>query len=348
MRLAIDVMGGDNAPDAILKGCIDGLPLLAPDDELVLVGDRDVIQDVLRERAIRDPRLIIEHTTEVIGMDESPAKAVRSKPDSSIVRMAWLGSHKAVEAGQRRADVVMSAGNTGACVSAAIMQMKRLRGVHRPGIAVTFPAFHGPITLCDAGANPEPKATHLWQYGLMAETWARVVLKIDRPRVAQMNIGAEEGKGTDVIRKAHDLLKATPNLNYVGYIEGRDFFDGIADVVVTDGFVGNTLLKMAEGMAKSLFSAIAQELFSTDPDLALRLEPVVKSIYAKNDYHEVGGAPLLGVNGAMIIAHGSSEAKTVRAAIRQMRQYVTTGVNEAIVARLAEVEGIAQPEPEAA
>jgi glycerol-3-phosphate acyltransferase PlsX len=182
----------------------------------------------------------------------------------------------------------------------------------------------------------------------MAETWARVVQKVQNPRVAQMNIGAEEGKGTDVIRRAHDLLKATPNLNYVGYIEGRDFFDGVADVVVTDGFVGNTLLKMAEGMAKSLFSAIAQELFSTDPDLALRLEPVVKAIYAKNDYHEVGGAPLLGVNGAMIIAHGSSEAKTVRAAIRQMREYVKTGVNEAIVARLAEVEGIAQPEPEAA
>lgn len=348
MRLAIDVMGGDHAPDAILKGCIDGLSLLAPDDEMVLIGPRDVIQDVLRERGVRDPRLVIEHTTEVIGMDESPAKAVRSKPDSSIVRMAWLGSHKATEAGVRRADVVMSAGNTGACVSAAIMQMKRLPGVHRPGIAVTFPAFHGPVTLCDAGANPEPKATHLWQYGLMAETWARVVLKIDRPRVAQMNIGAEEGKGTDVIQRAHDLLKATPNLDYVGYIEGRDFFDGVADVVVTDGFVGNTLLKMAEGMASSLFSAIAQELFATDPDLAMKLEPVVKRIYAKNDYHEVGGAPLLGVNGAMIIAHGSSEARTVRAAVRQMRQYVTTGVNEAIVARLAEVERIAERETEAA
>ncbi|MFM9995525.1 MAG: phosphate acyltransferase PlsX [Phycisphaerales bacterium] len=348
MRLAVDVMGGDHAPDAILKGCIAALPLLAPEDELVLVGPREVIGDVLRERGISDPRLVIEHTTQVIEMDESPAKAVRSKPDSSIVRMAWLGSYRTAETGVRRADVVMSAGNTGACVSAAIMQMKRLPGVHRPGIAVTVPAFHGPVVLCDAGANPEPKASHLWQYGLMAETYARVVHKIARPRVAQMNIGSEEAKGTDIIKQTRDLLKATPGLNYIGYIEGRDFFDGVADVVVTDGFVGNTLLKMAEGMAKSLFAAIAQELFAIDPDLALKLEPVVKQIYAKNDYHEHGGAPLLGVNGGMIIAHGSSEPKTVRSAIRKMREYVQTGVNGAIVARLAEVASLAAPEAEPA
>lgn len=348
MRLAIDVMGGDHAPDAVLKGCIAALPLLAPEDELVLVGHRAVIEEILDEYRVRDPRVVIEATTQVIEMDESPAKAVRSKPDSSIVRMAWLGSSRAAEAGVRRADVVMSAGNTGACVSAAIMQMKRLPGVHRPGIAVTVPAFHGPVVLCDAGANPEPKASHLWQYGLMAETYARVVHKIDRPRVAQMNIGSEEAKGTDIIRQTRDLLKATPGLNYIGYIEGRDFFDGVADVVVTDGFVGNTLLKMAEGMAKSLFAAIAQELFSIDPEFALKLEPVVKQIYAKNDYHEHGGAPLLGVNGGMIIAHGSSEPKTIRAAIRKMREYVMTGVNQAIVSRLASVASVAAPEVEPA
>lgn len=348
MRLAIDVMGGDHAPDAVLKGCLDALPLLAADDTLVLVGPRALIEDFFTERGIRDPRLVVEHCTQVIEMHESPAKAVRAKTDSSIVRMAWLGSHRADEAGVPRADVVLSAGNTGACVSAAIMQMKRLPGVHRPGIAVTVPAFHGPVVLCDAGANPEPKATHLWQYGLMADTYARHVLKIQQPRVAQMNIGAEEGKGTDIIKETRDLLRATPGLNYIGYIEGRDFFDGVADVVVTDGFVGNTLLKMAEGMAKSLFAAIAHELFIADPDLALKLEPVVKQIYAKNDYHEYGGAPLLGVNGGMIIAHGSSEPRTVRAAIRNMREYVKTGVNEAIVARLAEVAPMNAPETEPA
>jgi glycerol-3-phosphate acyltransferase PlsX len=169
--------------------------------------------------------------------------------------------------------------------------------------------------------------------------------------VAQMNIGSEEAKGTGLTKETRDLLKATPGINYIGYIEGRDFFDGAADVVVTDGFVGNTLLKMAEGLARSLFAAIAHEIFTHDPDLALRLEPVVKAIYAKNDYHEHGGAPLLGVNGGMIIAHGSSEPRTIRAAIRKMREFVASGVNAAITARLAEVASMTQfahtHEPEA-
>jgi glycerol-3-phosphate acyltransferase PlsX len=348
MRLAVDVMGGDHAPDAILKGCVEALPLLGAGDTLVLIGPKNVIGDYLGERGVSDPRVVVEHTTQVIEMDESPAKAVRAKTDSSIVKMAWLGSQKATDAGTPRCDAVLSAGNTGACVSAAIMQMRRLPGVHRPGIAVTIPAFHGPIVLCDAGANPEPKATHLWQYGVMADMYARQALKMKNPRVAQMNIGSEEAKGTDTIKGARDLLKATPGLNYIGYIEGRDFFDGAADVVVTDGFVGNTLLKMAEGMAKSLFAAIASELFATDPELALKLEPVVKQIYAKNDYHEYGGAPLLGVNGSVIIAHGSSEPRTIRAAIRNMRDYVAMGVNAAIVDRLAQVAGMIVPEAEAA
>ncbi len=336
MRLAIDVMGGDHAPDAVLKGCIEALPTLAPDDELVLVGSRDIISDVLTDRGIRDARIVIEHATDVIGMEESAAKAVRAKPEASIVKMARLGSARAA----RRADAVMSAGNTGACVSAAIMYMKRLRGVHRPGIAVTVPAFMGPMVLIDAGANPEPRASHLWQYGIMADEYARHVLKIDRPRVAQMNIGAEEGKGTDLIKETRDLLKATPDLNYIGYIEGRDIFDGVADVIVTDGFVGNTLLKMAEGLARSLFMGLAHQIFAIDPDLAMKLEPVVKEIYRRTDYHEHGGAPLLGVNGGMIIAHGSSEPRSIKAAIRKMREFVQTGVNEAIVARIAKVNAL--------
>ncbi|MCC6678950.1 MAG: phosphate acyltransferase PlsX [Phycisphaerales bacterium] len=333
MRLAVDVMGGDHAPDAILKGCISALEDLRPDDELVLVGDRAVIEDVLAERGVRDPRLVIEHSTQVIGMGESAAKAVRAKPESSIVKMALLGSEKH----PNPVDAVLSAGNTGACVSAAIMHMKRLPFVHRPGIAVTIPAFHGPVVLIDAGANPEPKPSHLWQYGLMAETFAKVVLGIREPRIAQMNIGSEEAKGTGLTRETRDLLKNTPGLNYIGYIEGREFFDGAADVVVTDGFVGNTLLKMAEGLAKSLFNAIAHSIMEIDPELALQLEPVVKQIYKKNDYHEYGGAPLLGVRGGCVIAHGSSEPRTIRAAIRNCRTYVSTGVNKAIVHRLAEV-----------
>jgi len=334
VRIAVDVLGGDHAPDAILKGCLAALPALGDRDELVLVGPRDLIEDVLRERGVTDTRVVIEHAPDVIGMDESPAKAVRSKPESSIVRLARLGSEKA----ERRCDVVLSAGNTGACVSAAIMHMRRLEYVHRPGIAVTFPAFHGPVVMIDAGANPEPKPAHLWQYAVMADTYAKEVLKMAAPRVGLINIGSEEAKGTDLIRETRDLIRHTPGINYTGYVEGRDLFDGVVDVVVTDGFLGNTLLKMAEGLAKSLFAAIASEIIAIDPVLALQLDPVVRQIYQKNDYHEYGGAPLLGVRGAFFIAHGSSEPRTIKSAIRNCRQYVASGVNEAIVKRLAEVE----------
>jgi len=318
--------------------------VIGADDEIILVGDAAVVREVLAERGVRDPRLVVEHAPDVIGMDESPAKAVRAKPNSSINRMTYLGSSK----GGRRADVVLSAGNTGACVSAAIMYMKRLPGVHRPGIAVTFPAFHGPVVLCDAGANPEPKASHLWQYAVMAETYARRTLGIERPRVAMMNIGSEEAKGTGIIREARAMIRATPGMRDIGYIEGRDLFEGAADVVVTDGFTGNTLLKMAEGLARSLFAAIAHEIFTIDPELGLRLEPVVKQIYKKNDYHEYGGAPLLGVNGACMIAHGSSEPRTIRSAIRACLAFVRSGVNEAVVRRLEEVAPAVglHPEPE--
>ena len=336
MRIAVDVLGGDHAPDAILKGCLSALDVLDADDELILVGPKSLIEEWLSEHDVADARIVIEHAPDAIPMHASPAKAVRSNTNSTIVRMALLGSHKA----DRPVDAVLSAGNTGACVAAGIMHMRRLPHVHRPGIAVTIPAFHGPVVLCDAGANPEPRGSHLWQYAIMADVYASHVLGIAEPRVALMNIGAEEGKGSDLVKEAHELIRATPGLNYVGFIEGRDFFAGAADVVITDGFVGNTVLKMAEGLAKSLFQAIAAEIFELDPDLALKFEPVVKEIYAKNDYHEHGGAPLLGVNGSMVIAHGSSEARTIRAAIRNSKTLVATNVNEAIVARLTEVAEI--------
>jgi phosphate acyltransferase len=342
VRIAVDVMGGDHAPDAILKGCVAALDDLCPGDTLVLVGRGHVIRESLEERGIdwhTEKRIEIVDAAQVVEMADS-AKQVRVKTDSSITKMHQLGSRKA----EKRCDVVLSAGNTAACVMAATLYMGRLDNVIRPGIAVTVPAFHGPLILIDAGANPDPKPEHLWQYGIMADVMARTVLGIKSPRVGLMNIGSEEAKGTDVIKQTRDLLKATPGLNYIGYVEGRDFFEGVADVVVTDGLVGNTLLKAAEGMARSLFKAIAAELMEQDPALMPKFEPIVKSIYAKNDYHEHGGAPLLGIDGACIIAHGSSEARTIRAAIRNSRKFVALGVNPAIEQRLAEVEALNIPE----
>lgn len=331
-------MGGDHAPDVIVRGAIDGLEFLAPDDELTLIGDESVIRDIAEESGVDDPRLRIVHATQTIEMGESPVEAVRSKPDSSLAKLAKMGSAKY---GDERLDVIISAGNTGACVSAATMHMKRLLGVHRPGIACTLPTPAGPVVLCDVGANPEPRATHLAQYAVMAEAYAKMALGIERPRIAQLNIGSEEAKGTGMVKAVREMLGTLPGINYTGYIEGRDVFEGAADVIVTDGFVGNTMLKLAEGMARSFFKAIAQEVFEADMELAIKLGPVVEGLKKKNDYHEYGGAPLLGVNGGCIICHGSSERRTIKNAVRAACELVRSGVNQQIIERVAAIDEMA-------
>ncbi len=332
MRIAIDVMGGDHAPDAILAGSLAAIDLFGPDDQLVLIGDKQVIGQSIDERGLgHETRLEVVPTTQVIEMDDPPVVALRNKPDSSIVRMAELGKHRA---GAKRCDVIISAGNTGACVAAAQMSMRRLPGVNRPGVAVTIPTFCGPVVLCDAGANPEPKPHHLHQYAQMASVFARKVVHIEDPRVALLSIGGEEGKGNWLVKEAGKLLRADTTINYVGYAEGRDLFSNVADVIITEGFTGNVIIKLAEGLAAGLFKTIAHEIFQIDPELALKFEPIVKSIYKKHDYHEFGGAPLLGANGICIICHGSSEARTITAAIRSAINYARIGVNEAIIEAL--------------
>jgi len=335
VRIAIDVMGGDNAPDSILAGSLAAVGELTPQDRLVLIGSESVIREALdRSDLGQDPRIEVHPTTQIIAMDESPVTALRAKPNSSIVRMAELGKARA---GERRCDVIISAGNTGACVAAAQMCMRRLPGVHRPGIAVTFPTFSGPIVLCDVGANPEPKPQHLYQYGLMASAYADKIIGISNPRVALLSIGGEEGKGNLLVRESAKLIRSDPNLNYVGYAEGRDIFAGKADVIITEGFTGNVVIKLSEGLADGLFKTIAREIHEIDPQIAQRFEPIVKSIYAKHDYHEYGGAPLLGANGICMICHGSSEARTITAAIKNAIAYAKLGVNERIVELLEQL-----------
>jgi len=333
VRIAIDVMGGDNAPDAILAGSLDAVSLLSPGDQLVLVGDEHIIREQITERDLNDdPRLEVVPTTQVIGMAETPVTALREKPDSSVVVMGKLGSKRA---GDRRCEVVISAGNTGACVASAQMAMRRLPGVTRPGIAIVMPTFHGPVTLCDVGANPEPRPHHLLQYGHMAKIYAQRVIGIEQPRVSLLSIGGEEGKGTPLVNETTKLMKADPTLHYVGPCEGRDLFGGKADVVVCEGFTGNVVLKLAEGLSSGLFRLIAREIFEIDPKLAMRFEPVIKRIYKKHDYHEHGGAPLLGANGICLICHGSSEARTITNAVRAAKAHAKHQVNKAIVEALA-------------
>ena len=334
MRIGIDVMGGDHAPDAILAGSLDAMDLLDPGDRLVLVGDESIIREVLDERGMSgNSRIQIEPTSQVVTMAEPPVSAIRAKPNSSIVHLARLGGHR--HSGDRHCDVIISAGNTGACVAAAQMSMRRLQGVHRPGIAVVLPTFFGPIVVCDVGANPDPKPMHLYQYGHMASVYAQRVVGIANPRVALLSIGGEESKGSALVKQTAKLMKADESLNYVNYVEGRDLFDNNADVVVTEGFTGNVVLKLAEGLAAGLFKTIAHEIIEIDPELAMQFEPVIKNIYRKHDYHEYGGAPLLGANGICMICHGSSEARTITAAIRMAKRHAQFDVNVGIVDVLA-------------
>jgi glycerol-3-phosphate acyltransferase PlsX len=330
MRIGIDVMGGDNSPDAILAGAISALDLLDAEDRITLVGDETIIRPALEAASVADDaRVEVLATTQVIDMAEPPTSALRNKPDSSIARLAKLGGRKTDPA--ERADVIISAGNTGACVAAAQMMMRRLPGVHRPGIAVTLPTFFGPVVVCDAGANIAPKPSHLHQYGHMASIYAHHVLGIEKPRVGLLSIGGEEGKGTGIVKETTQLMRADKTLNYIGYVEGRDLFAGTCDVMITDGFTGNVVLKLSEGLASGLFKTIAKEIADTDMDLAARFQPVIKSIYRKHDYHEYGGAPLLGANGNCLICHGSSEARTIRNAIAAAIKIVRHNVNENIV-----------------
>lgn len=334
MRIGVDVMGGDHAPRAILDGCLAALDRLDADDCLVLFGDRSVIEQGFRDAGRSTDGVEIIGTSEVIDMADSPVEAVRTKRDSSLARMAEAASRKADEP----LDAILSAGNTGAMVTAAQMHMRRLPNVHRPGICVTVPTFEGPVILIDVGANIEPKPHHLAQYGVMGDVYARRVLNIDNPRVALMNVGGEEQKGTAEMKKARDLLRSAEGLNFTGYIEGRSVFNGEAHVVITDGVVGNVMLKLAEGLSEGIFKAIGREIKRLDPQLGMQFAPIVKRIYADHDYHEYGGAPLLGVNGVCLISHGSSEARTILNAILRAKMMVSLGVNEAISARLGALE----------
>ncbi|MHC4910003.1 MAG: phosphate acyltransferase PlsX [Planctomycetota bacterium] len=335
MRIGVDVMGGDHAPSAILEGALASIDHFIETDQLVLVGDEAVIGAGIDAAGLAgDPRLEVVATTQVIGMSESPVDAVRGKPDSSIAVLARLCGRRA----KNPLDATLSAGNTGAKVTAAQMFMRRLKGVHRPGIAVAIPTFAGQVTLIDVGANIEPKPIHLAQYGVMGAIYSEKFLGIAKPRVGLMNVGTEEAKGTSASKEVRDHLAGMPGLNFIGNVEGRGVFEGEADVVVTDGVVGNVMIKLAEGLSAGIFRALGAELKKMDPELAVRLEKVIRTLYSKHDYHEHGAAPLLGVNGGCLICHGSSESRTITNAIVRARQFVESGINEAITERLSAME----------
>jgi glycerol-3-phosphate acyltransferase PlsX len=329
MRIAIDAMGGDNAPEEIVAGAIDSIELLDRDDELILVGPRQIIEPLVPPHKSRQDVLHIVDAPDVIGMDEPPIESLRKKVKSSIAVMSKLAK-------RNEADAVISAGNTGACVAAFQMRMRNLPGVNRPGIAVIFPTFEGPVTICDVGANIACKPINLYQYAIMSCIYAKKVLGIENPRVGIMSIGSEDAKGNEIVKSAREMIKADPAINFRGNIEGRDIFKGICDVAVCDGFVGNVILKLTEGLVDGLFRAIKHELVQEKLRLAMQFKPVMMRIYQKYDYNEYGGAPLLGVNGTAIICHGSSTSRTIKNAVLASKRFYNANVNERIIERLTQ------------
>ncbi len=324
MRIAIDAMGGDNAPGEIIAGALESIDLLAEDDELILVGPEDIIKAQVPSSKPRKATITIVHAPDIIAMDDVPVESLRRKPRSSIGIIAKLAKRD-------QADAVISAGNTGACVAAFQMRMRNLPGVVRPGIAVVFPTPEGPVTICDVGANIACKPIHLYQYGVMAGVYSRHLLGIENPRVGVMSIGAEDAKGNEIVKKSRELMKADPNLNFIGNIEGRDIFKGTCDVVVCDGFVGNVILKLTEGLVEGLFKAIKYELMEEKLRLAMKFKPVMVRIYTKYDYNAYGGALLLGVNGTAVICHGSSQSRTIKNAILASKNFYTQKINDKII-----------------
>lgn len=323
MRIALDAMGGDNAPHETVKGALWAVQELGI--EVILVGRAEELEAELSKHPKPGPKLLVEPASEVIAMEEHPAMAVRNKMDSSLVRGFDLIKRGAAVA-------FVSAGNSGATVVAALLALGRIRGVERPAIATLFPTSSGAPFLClDVGANADCRPNFLLQFAKMGSLYMEKVIGVGNPRVVLLSIGEEENKGNQLIVDAHALLKKS-DLNFVGNLEGQHLLDGLADVVVTDGFTGNVLLKVSEGLC-GLFLALLKGAFQRSLPLqaaAPLLKPALAGLSQLLDYAEYGGAPLLGVEGTVIIAHGRSDAQAIKNALRQAKLAVDGGVVEAI------------------
>ncbi|MBF8436776.1 phosphate acyltransferase PlsX [Halanaerobiaceae bacterium Z-7014] len=326
MIIAVDAMGGDNAPEAVVKGSLKAVNSF-DDITLKLVGKEDLISNYLEDQSYNQERLQVINATEEITMEDSPAKAIRKKKDSSIVVASEL-----VKKGD--AEALIAAGSTGAAMSAGVLKVGRLKGIKRPAISTLFPTENKPTLILDAGANANAEPEYLQQFALMGQIYAKKILNRDKPKIGLMNVGEEKGKGSKLTNEAFELIDNDKRIdNFAGNIEGRDIFTGEYDVIVTDGFTGNVILKTTEGLAEFMFSLLKDALTS---DLKSKLgaflvKDNLKKMKNKVDYREYGGAPLLGLNEIVIIGHGSSDATAFFNAIRVARDTI----KEQVVAEIA-------------
>lgn len=328
VKVVLDAMGGDHAPDAALDGAALAIEkgfIVA--EELVLVGQTDVLKARLNEVGQADLGMEIVEAPEVVGCDEGPVEAIRRKPNSSIA--VGLGLVKSGAAGG-----FVSAGSTGVVAATASLGLGTLEGIRRPGIAAIIHGEHGPFMIVDVGANPQPKPLHLLQYGLMGSAYFQHAIGTVEPRVALMNIGSEAAKGNALTREVAELLSQAP-VNFVGNIEGVQLFRGDCDVVVCDGFTGNVILKVSEGLVEYLMRLVTNSLAEVDVDTA-HIESLLAKVTPRIDYSAYGGALLLGAKGVVTICHGRSGAAAFANALKFAKHAIETRVNDQIVAMVRE------------
>ncbi len=337
LRVAVEAMGGDHGPRVIVPGALRALPRLDPDVELVFCGDEARIRAALGDAPTA--RISIVHAPDEVSMHESPAQALRRKPDSSLARALDL-----VDKGEAQA--MMSAGSTGAVVAGSLLRLGRIGKVQRPAIATLFPTDRGQCVLLDVGATADCKPMHLVQFACMGEVYARIHLGLERPRVGLLNIGEEDSKGNELALAAHGLLRQS-GLEFVGNVEGRDVLAARADVVVCDGFVGNVVLKFGESMLRFLTRQMREEVRrSWRAKLGvLLMRPAFHSLRRRIDYTEAGGAPLLGVRGTVIIAHGKSPERAIENAVVLCAQLAANDLPGQIETLLQQVGAHLPPTP---
>jgi len=325
MKIAVDAMGGDNAPEVVVQGAIQAASELGID--VTLIGDKELLAGALGSQVSSD-HIVVHHCEEVVQMDESPLKAVRKKKDASI-RVAF----DLVKKGD--ADAVVSAGNSGATLAAGVLTLGRLKGVERPAIAGIFPGEKGHVILLDMGANVDCRPAQLFQFGIMGHAFASSCLGMKNPKVGLLSIGEEDSKGNEQVRLTHELFEQS-RLNFQGNVEGRDVFSGEVQIIVCDGFVGNVALKLVEGMAEAMTNMLKTELkrsfFGRIAFLLSRRS--LKDFKRELDYEEYGGAPLLGINGIGIVCHGESSVRAIKNAIKTAALYVNNRVVQKMVEEL--------------
>lgn len=323
MRIAVDGMGGDNAPQAIIAGALEAARDY--DFRIVIVGDQNLLRSELEKHKGVPKNVSIHHAGSFVRMDESAVSSIRKKKDASISICIDLAREGVV-------DAIVTAGHTGAAVVASTLKLRLLEGIERPGIGILFPTLGTPTFLIDVGANIDTKPIHLVQYAMMGDVYFRYILRKNRPSIGILNIGEEETKGTDYIKEAHQLLNKS-QLHFIGNVEGRDIFNGTVDIVVCDGFVGNVVLKVSESIADVVGKLLKAELKRNVITMlgALIAKPAFDALRKEVDYSEYGGAPLLGINGTCIISHGSSNARAIKNAIRVASEFVKYEINQHIL-----------------